>query len=739
MEPILIGKQLPSIDTMQTILIWFLTIELLGLPGVAVISRVISDRRLVYALARPLGFLIFAYLSWLSGMAGVPLGARFLQILFASLLLVSLISLALRYGRNALHFFSPSLNSTALLLYFFVLGFYLAARMCNPEIFWGEKPMDFGFLNYFIRSDTLPPEDVWASGQVMNYYYFGSFAFALIHKVTGIDSAIGYNLSIVSIAGFFVVSTYSLFYLLGLRQRSWWCTLLLMFSANFMLLFEYFFRGSKLNSHLFWKTTRVYTSPSFSEFPLWSFLFADLHAHVIAMPFFVLFLCLCKKLGEAEHKAAHIALLCFSWGTLAIINAWDFLAAAVILGLVLLLKESQKNIETTNSRLLATAKAFVRASAKELVLAALALAYILPSFLGTGLSSSHGWGFVPPKQSNTALQLFSMHGHWLLVFVLACMSLRIRFRDSTRYSRYTWIAVMSAVIFSFGLLQTQGYSAPWDIAQFVAVLYTFAHFSASGTSSDFASLAIVSACFLLMFSEVVFLADRMNTIFKFHTIAWILLGIGSLKYFAQGHANARHYGLRSLRAVAVCSLPLSGLILIYIYFFTHLHWTVAGGYPTLNGLNYLKRKNPQEAGLIYWMRDSIEGDRTLMEAVGPSYGGFARLSSLSGLKSVLGWKHHVAQRGTSRKEIQRRSDAVREVYTSTHLKTRLRYLLQYDVDYLAYSKLENETYGEDGRRQLLEHPDIFELAYREKNSFLFKISKESLRNYLGLHSTEVLR
>ena len=50
---------------------------------------------------------------------------------------------------------------------------FLVARAFNPAIFWGEKPMDFSFLNAFLRASSWPPGEPWMAGMPLHYYYFG--------------------------------------------------------------------------------------------------------------------------------------------------------------------------------------------------------------------------------------------------------------------------------------------------------------------------------------------------------------------------------------------------------------------------------------------------------------------------------------------------------------------------------------------------------------------------------------
>ena len=55
---------------------------------------------------------------------------------------------------------------------------FLGLRLLNPEIYWGEKPMDFSFLNALYRTTTLPPPEPWFAGSALHYTYFGHFLVA---------------------------------------------------------------------------------------------------------------------------------------------------------------------------------------------------------------------------------------------------------------------------------------------------------------------------------------------------------------------------------------------------------------------------------------------------------------------------------------------------------------------------------------------------------------------------------
>ena len=123
----------------------------------------------VYALAKVVGILVFAYLPWLLTSLGQPSFTRGTAGSRAARRPVGLARrLARRRWPGRVRRCGAEWWPTEL-LFWGVFLFFLAVRAFNPEVFWGEKPMDFSFLNALTRATTLPPPEPWFSGSTLHY------------------------------------------------------------------------------------------------------------------------------------------------------------------------------------------------------------------------------------------------------------------------------------------------------------------------------------------------------------------------------------------------------------------------------------------------------------------------------------------------------------------------------------------------------------------------------------------
>jgi uncharacterized membrane protein len=205
------------VNEVLAVFLWWLIIEILSLVALPLTVRLfrhLPDRG--YALAKPMGLLSVSYVLWIGATFGL-LHNSVGGIIF-SILAVGAFSgwfyargkkdgnlLALLRERSWVIVASEAL---------FTLAFVLWAlyRAYNPEIAGTEKPMEFGFLNAILRSETFPPHDPWLSGFAISYYYFGYLMMAVLTKLSGVPSNIAFNLSIALLFALTMTGAFSLVY-----------------------------------------------------------------------------------------------------------------------------------------------------------------------------------------------------------------------------------------------------------------------------------------------------------------------------------------------------------------------------------------------------------------------------------------------------------------------------------------------------------------------------------------------
>lgn len=249
-----------------------------------------------------------------------------------------------------------------LVFLFFVYLRLLNPDLWQPWL-GGEKMLEIGFLNAILKSAQMPPYDPFFAGGIINYYYYGLFLVGVLIKLSGIQPAIAFNLAVPTLAALTAINVFSLGANLAagslslgrgrLRQTAQPSSsesprLLKLHHARPLLsgllaiLFVVFisnlegagqflrelarlsvsnFRsaipgvqtlvlamgglrnvinGEMLATYNYWDPTRVIPA-TINEFPYFSFLFADLHPHMIGIPFTVLVLSLAYNWLRADE------------------------------------------------------------------------------------------------------------------------------------------------------------------------------------------------------------------------------------------------------------------------------------------------------------------------------------------------------------------------------------------------------------------------------------------------------
>lgn len=344
-------------------LTWLLAVTLLGWVGFPYAFVAFWRMRgRGYVLAKSLGMLLVGYLSWL--VSSLKLLPYVRGTIWGAVALVALGAVAIVWRRwdEIVAFVRARwrlllVNELLFLAFFFL--FWLIRR-ANPDLWHpamgGEKPMDLAYLNAIIKSTHFPAYDPWFAGGYLNYYYFGWVIVATLIKLTGIVPWVAYNLTIPTFFALVAMGACTVVQSLlptEENEHPWFPRALrfglvgaalvavvgnlgeaqllvqglkelgqhTQFESTIPGLEMLVQMGSGLWAHLvkgqqmpfrsewwYWNASRIMKHGEINEFPFFTFLYADLHAHLTAMPFAVLALGLASSLlGLCEKPRKTVA------------------------------------------------------------------------------------------------------------------------------------------------------------------------------------------------------------------------------------------------------------------------------------------------------------------------------------------------------------------------------------------------------------------------------------------------
>jgi uncharacterized membrane protein len=139
--------------------------------------------------------------------------------------------------------------------------------------------------------------------------------------------------------------------------------------------------------------------------------------------------------------------------------------------------------------------------------------------------------------------------------------------------------------------------------------------------------------------------------------------------------------------VALFCLPA-----IYPIFAVNSYFGGLKNYKGLDGLTYLKELYPTDYQAILWLNQNIKGQPVILEAQGDSYTDYARVSSNTGLPTVIGWPVHEWLWRGSYDVAGIRIPDVTAMYESNDLRITSILLKKYGVQYVFIGSLESQKY-----------------------------------------------
>lgn len=801
-------------------LLWLEVAALTALPWVTWLCIPLAGRG--YGLAKLLGPGAVTLLAWLLvawgfvQFSGTIAWTSLAVCAAAGLLLAALRRRAL--AADARRWWRHWLAAEAVFLAAFFA--FLLLRAANPDLWHhpqgGEKPMEIAYLTAVIRSTILPPYDPWFAGGSLNYYYMGWFYLAVPARAFGILPEYVFNLGVPTFAATAASVAFAFASgLVGVARRAGQSAnpalrtpLLAGLAAAFFLvaignldaphqwierlhavdrwqvasdipviggafalvggLWQWLVHGSTLPPFDWWRSSRVHFGTfDITEFPYWSFLFADLHPHLMGIPFFVGLVTLSAAYvlatagGDRLRPWVLAALLGLFVGLIRTVHTWDFPTAAVIAAFTILL-----------GAILAPGALERRAwtALGHLVVAALVAVVLFAPY--NARFETFDPGIVRAPETTKLHQFVVQYGIFLAILV-AYLAVRYRAILESRSfqpGRNVALALVAGRLevgsLLFFLAGLTAFAWPFGLATIALALVgiffllslAWLEYRASPRDPVRIILPLLFALALGVAAgvDVVTLKNdivRMNTVFKFGLQAWhlfaIAAGVALWEVAAELRSRLRSPGAagRATAAAALAALAVLALASsLFLVSGTRARQAARfGDTPlTLNGFAFFEHGSfteprsetttaddvtfrlDEDLPLIEWLRANVEGTPVIVEAVGPLYRWTGRISQYTGLPAVVGWDwHQVQQRTDYAHLVQERRLEVQRFYQDPAIEPAERFLRKYNVRYVIVGTEERVHGSEAALQRLAAMPALVEV-FRDGPNVIYEVDQERL-------------
>ncbi|HID43118.1 MAG TPA: hypothetical protein EYP30_04955, partial [Archaeoglobaceae archaeon] len=500
------------------------------------------------------------------------------------------------------------------LVFVFAFTFFLFFRFLNPDMFGSEQLMDAAFIKSILKAENFPPVDpFFAGGFIDFYYYFGHVLAAGITLMSSQNLEVGFNIAIATISAFSVMIAYGFLHeVLKDNKKAFAGTLFILFSGNLYSIYDFFRYILSFQlpvKDYYWDSSRVIEG-TINEFPYFSFIHADYHAHFVAIPIKLIYIALLYKLFKGE-RIAGLMLIPLTFIIFAT-NSWDFPLVILLLIFVILVKLRKEKIQYTDI-----------------------LIILIPIIAVAAFSSTmnlQAARFIIATERTDLIQFLSFFSIQLL---FAYFYFANEMRD--RYSLFSILSGLAAFYFI-------------PIAAIILPLMLISFRRA--VRGDFFSILIFSSSIIVILPEIIIIGTKLNTVFKFYLTAWIYITTAGSIVLARAIEKPRSV----FNAV---SILLFTLTLIYPTVGTVVRHDKAE--MTLDGLNFIKEMSEGDYKAIEWLKDK-EG--VILEVAIKDWGYGGRFAAFTGNPTVIAWPLHELQwRGTP-EEIGKRMAVVRAIYTT---------------------------------------------------------------------------
>ncbi|MBO4498266.1 MAG: hypothetical protein J5739_08680 [Lachnospiraceae bacterium] len=761
---------------------WLLTLVAAGIiffPVAFLMFRKFRDCGILFSIT--LGVAFMSWLSWLFSSIGfIPFNVWGSVIVWLVCALAN-IGFLVAVKRIKGSIIPKDYNFSEKIIPMLITGLVFLVTFITWNYIRGFKPqalgstecvMDYAFMKSLDRSNYMPATDMWMSGKGINYYYVGQYVATFLSKISGVGVGYGYNFMLMTEASLALAIPYSLVSTVFseftaskgiLRKASSHAAGLISGIAvsicgNFhYIIFNYVVpplrdmlgvtsmakeNNLSLPNYFFPNSTRYIgympstTDKTIHEFPAYSFVLGDLHAHVINVMFAlcvvgVLYAYVINRKDRIKLAASGampladknradslfgierffakvfdpcVVVVAFFVGLFHTTNYWDYPIYFVVAGAVILYVNFTSEGARYTGLVLTVFHAAIVIIISKLV--------CLPFTLSFDQISSD---IAAVTERTPLYQFLVLWGFPFLVAVVFIVVVVKNFLSTDKARREITVGakdieVSDIITPEAALSGHKAEAAPAGKAKEKKKCWIARFLLGVHPSDIFVVIIVCCAMGLCFIPELIYVKDiysgdykRANTMFKLTYQAFMLFGVSFGYIFARllifGKKKARVFG-----AICLCLLLLcAGYTKLAV---DAWYFTADRTFTTLSATDFLEDGTNGEYEAILYLDKNVRGRPVIMEADGNSYTDACRFSAWTGLPTVLGWNtHEWLWRSSSDLSypaiLSERKADVQTFYTTTDMSEMRKIINKHNISYIIIGTVERSRFGEELQENLL--------------------------------------
>jgi YYY domain-containing protein len=528
-----------------------------------------------------------------------------------------------------------------------------------------------------------------------------------------------------------------------------------------------FFKGSQLPYGIgdwYWIPSRALPGEAITEFPFFTFTYADLHAHMIDLPITILVIGwgLSILLGKWDWKNDSrvkpwinmLVTLVFGGiaiGMLRVTNTWD-LPTYLVLSCLIILYTTICYAEVP-TRFMADKAAWLRKIVYGIVILCILVGFVLVFYLPFSKNYGQAYGSISPWTiDHSPLSSYLVHWGVQLFIITSWFIWETRewlaatplssLKKLRPYSGYIQVlAILFGVVLV--LVTVLGVHIGWLAGLLCGWALILMLRPGQTDAKRLVFFMTGTALVLTLFVELFVLVGdigRMNTVFKFYYQAWTFFGlcaVAALVWLIPAVTTRWKVLVSSIWQVVLAVLVFSAALYPVTAATDKVRDRMSAETPvTLNGLEFMNTSRyydqnvdmilSQDYAGILWMQQNVKGSPIIVETNTVEYRWGNRYTIYTGLPGVLGWNwHQRQQRGfIDSMGIANRLNDISVFYTTTNMQTTLNFLKNYDVSYIILGQMERAYYPGEGLEKFEQFDGTYwKEVFREQDTVIYEVTR----------------